>query len=318
MLLAERDRARNDASLVSELPVTLSIFSPTFAMSLSRDLVEQVLTRLGFSCSPEPTLENLTELYRSWCQRVPFDNVQKLVHLSEGSSAPLPGSDATGFFNTWLEDGTGGTCWAGSTALLALLSELGFTVERALATMMAAPNLPPNHGSVRVLIEGRHYLVDSSILFGDPLLLERDGETRVSHPAWGVTGIRLEGTWTLRWRPLHQTEGFDCRFDDFGVTPEVYRDRYEETRGWSPFNYQLTARRNRGEEVIGASFGKAVTLGEDGVVVEHPVDDEERRRILVEDFGMSEAIVSRLPADRPTPPPPGSQTAARQGEVAEP
>jgi N-hydroxyarylamine O-acetyltransferase len=42
------------------------------------------------------------------------------------------------------------------------------------------------------------------------------------------------------------------------------------------------------------------------------IDDTERRRMLIEDFGMSEEIVSRLPADRPTPPPPGSATAQAQ------
>ena len=42
------------------------------------------------------------------------------------------------------------------------------------------------------------------------------------------------------------------------------------------------------------------------------VADAERRRFLIEDLGIHEAIVQRLPADTPTPPPPRSQTAQSQ------
>ncbi len=108
------------------------------------------------------------------------------------------------------------------------------------------------------------------------------------------------------------TDGFPCRFDRFGADPEEYARRYDDTRGWSPFNYQLTARRNRDEETFGMAFGDSVRLRSDGVVEKAPIDDTERRRRLVEDFGMSEEIVSQLPADRPTPPPPGSKTAAQE------
>ena len=59
------------------------------------------------------------------------------------------------------------------------------------------------------------------------------------------------------------------------------------------------------------AFGQAVTLHADGRVTQRPVDDAERRRILIEAIGLSEAIVSQLPADSPTPPPPGSRLAGQ-------
>jgi arylamine N-acetyltransferase len=279
-------------------------------MPLPESLIEQVLTRLSFSQRPDPTLSALRAIYGAWCQRVPFDNVQKLVHLRNDTPAPLPGTEAEDFLQAWLQHGTGGTCWAGSTALLDLLTALGFEAERGIATMLVAPDLPPNHGTVRVQIENQHHLVDSSILFGEPLLLDDAGEAHIKHPAWGVQGTRREGLWHIHWRPLNKTDGLECRYDRFAAEPEEYHQRHEDTRGWSPFNYQLTARRNRGDEVIGASFGEAVTLHADGRVESHPISDAERRRMLIEDFGMSEEIVSRMPEDRPTPPPPGSKTAA--------
>lgn len=278
--------------------------------ALPPDLVARVLDRLQVE-APAPSLEALGALYAAWCRQVPFDNVRKLIHLKEQSAAPLPGAEPEEYLETWLRHGAGGTCWAGSEALLAVLRALGFEAERCVATMLAAPNLPPNHGSVRVRIEGRHHLVDTSILFGEPLPLSDGSETHIAHPAWGVRGTLRDGSWHIRWRPLHQPGGFDCRFDRFGAEHEEYRQRYEDTRGWSPFNFQVTARRNRGDEVIGMSFGNAITLRADGSVHVQPITDAERRRRLIEDFGMSEELIAQLPEDRPTPPPPGSKTAAR-------
>lgn len=285
---------------------------PATASLLPEPLLDQVLIRLGLSTAPEVSLDGLRLLYGAWCLQVPFDNVQKLVHLHQHRPGPLPGITAEDFFTSWLKHGTGGTCWAGSNALHALLTTLGFEAVRGIATMLVVPDLPPNHGSVRVTVEGRPWLTDTSILFGEPLPLDAPEETAIPHPAWGVRARITDGLWQVNWRPLHMTDGFPCRFDRFGADPEEYARRYDDTRGWSPFNYQLTARRNRDQETFGMAFGDSVSLRSNGGVEKAPIDDAERRRRLIEDFGMSDEIVSQLPADRPTPPPPGSKTAAQE------
>ncbi len=277
--------------------------------SLPQDLLERVLDRLGFQSLPEPTPADLAALYFVWCQTVPFDNVRKLIHARAADPGPFPGSDAADYFNAWLAHGTGGTCWAGAGAMQALLSSLGFDSRRGVATMMAAPGIPPNHGTVLVAIDGANYLIDTSILCGVPLRLEEDTESVVDHPAWGLTCAKREGNWHIAWRPLHKTDGFECRLEHFGAGHADFESLYEGTRGWSPFNYELTARINKGEEVIGASFGQAVKLAADGVASSRPISHEERGRLLIEEMGFSEEIVSRLPTDIPTPPPPGSKAA---------
>ncbi len=280
---------------------------------LSDSRVERVLPALGFSSRPEPTLSSLRAIYAAWGRSVPFDNARKLIHLHRQDAAPLPGTAAEDFLEAWLRHRAGGTCWAGANAFHAVLTALGFDAERVVATMMAAPNLPPNHGSVRVHVEGGEHLVDTSMLTGEPLRLDGASEITVPHPAWGVRGETRDGKWHIRWRPLLRTEGFDCRLESFGADHGEYRDRHEITRGWSPFNFQLSARINRGDTVMGVAMGNAVVLHADGTAEQRPIDDTERRRILIEDFGMSEELVFQLPADRPTPPPPGSKTAAAQG-----
>jgi len=288
--------------------------NPISESSLSPALVESILTRLGLERHPEPTLEGLRTLYWVWCRQVPFDNVRKIIHLQSGNGAPLPGTTPEDFFTAWLKFGTGGTCWSGAGALQALLSSLGFNAVRGVGTMLAAPDLPPNHGTVRVSFDAEDYLVDTSILHSEPLRLSAGEETAVEHPAWGIRCAQKEGRWHVNWRPLHKTDGFECRLERFGAAAKEYRTFYDATRGWSPFNYEVVARSNRDGKVIGVAFGHAVTLRSDGGVDRAPIPHAERLRVLIEEIGLSEEIVRQLPEDRPTPPPPGSRTAAANGQ----
>ncbi len=276
---------------------------------LPQELLEQVLARLGFQRFPGNTRDELAALYAAWCLKVPFDNVRKRIHMHAGNPTALPGSDPEDFFNAWLAHGTGGTCWAGAGALYALLASLGYDCRRGIATMLVAPDIPPNHATVRVDLDDGTYLMDSGFLCGEPLLLDEENETVISHPAWGLTCAKRDGRWLIPWRPLHKTDGFECRIEHFDAGDPDFQSFHESTRAWSPFNYELTIRLNRGDEVVGASFGQAVTLHKDGSVTRAPLSAEERKRLLIEDIGLSEEIVSLLPADIPTPPPPGSRAA---------
>jgi len=276
---------------------------------LTPSLQERVLTRLGFARSLPPTLENLRAIYAAWCRKVPFDNVRKLIHVRAGNPGPLPGSTPNDFLEAWLKHGTGGTCWAGAGAFHALLAALGFNVMRGVGTMLVTPSVPPNHGTVLVTFDEDRFLVDCSILHGEPLRLTEHAETRVEHSAWGVRCSKRDQHWYLDWRPLHKLNGFECRLEYFGATQSEFQNFYERTRGWSPFNYEVTARLNRDDRVVGLAFGKAVSLEADGSVCEAAVTHSERIRILIADFGMSEEIAHQLPEDTPTPPPPNSRTA---------
>lgn len=276
---------------------------------LPGDLRERVLERLGFPAPPQPDSEGLNQLYDAWCRQIPFDNVRKLLHLRSGGHGPLPGGTPEDFLQSWIQYGTGGTCWSNAAALHSLLASLGFDARQGLATMLVIPDLPPNHGTVLVTLGSQRFLVDGSMLHGEPLPLEDEATTEVRHPAWGVRCSRRDGRWHVWWRPLHKVDGFECRLEHFNASPEEYRERYEQTRGWSPFNYEVSARRNRGDNAAGVAFGHAVTLNPDGTVHREPVDLAERNRVLIEVVGISEELVSQLPADTPTPPPPGSKTA---------
>ena len=275
---------------------------------LPENLVDRVLERLGQARRPDPTLEGLRVLYSAWCRRIPFDNVRKLIELRSAGPRMLPGSGAEDFFESWLKYGTGGTCWSGAGACHALLTSLGFDAGRGVGTMLIVPSLPPNHGTVVVAFARELYLVDCSMLHGEPLQLAEN--SAVTHRAWGVSCSRRDDRWHISWRPLNKVEGLVCRLESVAASAENFAAWYEATRSWSPFNYELCARINRGNAVIGTAFGHLVSLHGDGSVSREPIGHEERLRLLVESFGISEEIARRLPADIPTPPPPWSASAA--------
>lgn len=269
---------------------------------LERDLVDEVLERLGLH-QEEPSLAWLRTVYGAWCATIPFDNVRKLIHVRGQNKGPLPSYTPEDYFRKFLKHGTGGTCWAGAGAMHAFLQALGFDVERGIATMLHAPHATPNHGTVLAKIAGKKYLVDSSMIFSEPLLLDENNTTGVNHLAWGVQCCRKDGRWYISWRPMHKTDGFECRIERFGVAWAEFQAMHDATRGWSPFNFEVSARRNRGDEVVGVGFGHAVKLRKDGGVDRAPASYQERARILIEQVGLSEEIVAQLPDDVPTPRP---------------
>jgi arylamine N-acetyltransferase len=283
----------------------------TDADRLPLGLAEDVLLRLDLPARPERSLAGLTALYRAWCRNVPFDNARKLIAIREGLSGPLPGDEPAEFLRAFLDDGVGGTCWAGNGALCALLRTLGFEAVRAVGTMLVAPNLPPNHGSVTVRLGRDRYVVDASILTVLPLPVVPGEHSHVDHPAWGVTGHWLDGAFAIRWRPLHLDDAIDCRFDSFAVDAERFRLQHEATRPWSPFNYELMFNVVRDDHRVGVGHNQAVVIASDGTRSVRPIVD--RMAFLVDELGISERIAARIPPDLPTPPPPGSKTAQERG-----
>ena len=276
--------------------------------SLRIELVERVLARLGLQDRPDVSLPALADLYERWSRRVPFDNIRKLIHVRANDPRTLPGDTPNEFFEAWLKHGTGATCWAGNGALCELLVALGYDARRAAATMMVAPGIPPNHGSVVVHLDGNRYVVDASMLFVEPLPLRAGA--RVAQRAWGVEALDVDGNFTIRWNPLLRDDLLDCRYNLYDVTPAQFSVFHEATRAWSPFNFGLNLNLVRDNGRIGAAGDHRVAIDATGAITRKEFTPETRAIFLIDEVGISEETVAALPADIPMPPPPGSRTAA--------
>jgi len=91
---------------------------------------------------------------------------------------------------------------------------------------------------------------------------------------------------------------------DLAPDANTFRQQHEQSRGWSPFNYALHARINRGTSVIGTAFGQSVEFDARGQISQRRLRANDRVRFLVDEIGIHEELAAMVPPDLPTPPPP--------------
>ena len=260
---------------------------------LSPGTRERVLDRLGFSSPPTNDLDGLRRLYQAWCRQVPFDNVRKLIALhGDGHDGPLPGMDADDFLTAWLRHGTGGTCWPSANALGALCTASGFST-RLIAASMADIGIP-THGTTVVTLGTAEWLVDSSMLTDLPLRLDSREVTSIDHPVFATRATPVDQGWLFAFPLPYAPDPMPCRtIGPEGVTQDYFMERYEASRDASPFNAQVSTRRNDDDGVV--SYGGAKRFRRTAAGIEETdLAGETLYAALVDEFEMSDEIVDRL------------------------
>lgn len=270
--------------------------------ALPPEVVDAVLGRLGLTQRPAKTVEGLRELYVAWCRGVLNDSVQKRLHLGRNRPGPLPIGTPSSFFEAFLDQGTGGTCWSHAIGLYSLLDALGFEVRGAAGSMLGLtpPGNGPSHGTVIATIDNQDYLVDGAMFIEDvPALV--DGEGGEAGPA--PFTVRIDpndlGLWDITFRMAHSDKPITCRLEVDGVGLEYYEERWEHSRQHSFFNSSLFVRRNLpGNRALTYGRGKTLELQPDGTVVVTIVESAAERRSLLRDtFGLSEEVIDLIPPD---------------------
>jgi N-hydroxyarylamine O-acetyltransferase len=260
-------------------------------------LVDAVLERLGLGERPAPDRAGLDRAYLAWCRGVPFDNLVKRIHLVSGSAAPFPNGDPEWFLRSFVRDGAGGTCWPSSGGLYALLTALGFDARRGSGAMYDHVTGPIHtHGTVIVRLDGVDHWVDSSMLTDVPLPLAKGRETRRDDPVSPVRAEPVDDLWRVWWTSSGDGSDIPCLLLTDDVDADHYLVRYEASRGMSPFNTRVYATRNAPGARVTIGGSKRYERTARGIT-ETELDD--RNRVLVEEFGFSEAIVAQLPPDDP-------------------
>jgi hypothetical protein len=254
---------------------------------LSKDLKNRVLERLGFREPLVVDVAYLQRLYVSWCMNVPFDNVRKMIALESGVKQPLPGLDASEFFENWLRNGSGATCWPMANALYELLSSLGYSVFRVAGSMRDQGII--NHGSVKVSIDGQDYLADASLLLNVILPLDR-GTYLYDNPVFPVES-EPDGESHLVWIVLPPgSDNFYCRISGNPLEFSLFDDQYEMSREKSIFNQRLYARRNYpGELIILYGYTRFLKTGKG--IESRDLSRDELCKALETDIGISESLI---------------------------
>ncbi len=269
---------------------------------LSPDLLERVLAKLGLSDHPPPDRDGLNALFAAFCGKAAaVDNILKRIWLTGNRTTPLTGGYPTEYFENWLAHGAGGTCYPTNGAVYALLSSLGFDARRIAGCIVMDEYPGTNHGSVVVSLDAVDYLVDGN--FGAfealPLVPGRGTSTRQGlHQIKAVpvedgfeviwyTSINREEPLTFRTEPEHDP-----------VDHNFFLKYYDETKKISVFNDTLFICRRYPDSIVTLGREKAV-VGADNTLTKSEISDTERKRVLVEEFGISEEITAALPPDVP-------------------
>jgi N-hydroxyarylamine O-acetyltransferase len=259
---------------------------------------EAVLARLGLDERPDANATGLAIVYAAWCERVPFDNLVKRIHLASGSREPFPNGTPQAFFALYLKHGTGGTCWPSSNALHALLVGLGFETRRASGAMREDRYGPIHtHATEIVTLDGQEYWVDTSMLTRVPLPLHKGIVTQIEREHDRVRAEPVGEMWRVWWELPSNGEPIACLLLDDSVDEAHYLARYEASRELSGFNDSIYATRVTASGKVNISKGVLYHRTTAGLMQRDIGDD--RSEILVEEFGYSEQIVARLPPDRP-------------------
>ena len=268
-------------------------------MTVGEDPVVLAIERLGLG-DVRPDLDGLRRVYRSWCRNILFDSSRKRIFQADGAHGPLPGARPETFFDQWLRDGSGGSCWSTSLALHALCVRLGFAARLAVGTMQTDPNVTPNHGTVLVRTEGLH-LVDSSMLFEEPLELHPVIGTNRDDPLHPVSArpCEVDGrqSWMIRWRPAHTDRFVDCLVESREVSMSEWDALHERTRDYSLFNAALYVRRNTASAILAFGRGRLVRRNPDGSLTRRAVPATAVPDLLRSSFGFSDELIAALPSD---------------------
>lgn len=254
---------------------------------ISGELTDRILERLGLTAAPRADLDGLRSAYAAWCLNIPFDNVAKLIALLTAPDKPLPGMDATEFFERWLTHGVGGTCWSTSNALCEFLLSLGFKARRVAGSMGDTGYI--GHGSVKVRLGDTDWLADSSMLTDTPIPLTDN--VFISTETVFACEAEPAGDTHVVWADLLPTPALTpCRLLVDPTDHAYYVERFEASRARSPFNERLFIRRN-GESDRRVLVGNKRTRKSAEGVETRELNPAELCSTLIDEFGVSKELV---------------------------
>jgi arylamine N-acetyltransferase len=138
-------------------------------------LLDRVLAGWGLP-SAAPDLSTLDALHRAYLTRVPFENATKLVKASRTGKPDTAIRGPVEFWEEHLRWGSGGTCFAATSAYQFLLRYLGFASTTIFCHLPAQE--PDAHAALLVTVEERPVLVDVGYALPMPVPLPTDGVVR--------------------------------------------------------------------------------------------------------------------------------------------
>jgi arylamine N-acetyltransferase len=272
---------------------------------LSSALLTRILAKLDLADRPECSIAGLNRVYAAFCGYVPRDNIQKRIWLTGDQTAPVTGGNPVEFFENWLAHGTGGTCFPSSGGLCTLLCALGFDAKRVSGCVIRdGIEYDANHASVLVRVEGADYLVDPQQASFRALPIVPGRHSSTGNGIHDTRAVPIPGGFELqsfpgsnRWDPLRVRFYTEKCVVDHAFYIEHYALSAVRELGRSPFNDALIVSRRFPGSIVILGRGNRIEVAADNSVTKAEITIDERNKILVEELGISEEIISTIPPD---------------------
>jgi arylamine N-acetyltransferase len=282
---------------------TTGSFSAISEATLAPALVECVLTKLGLRQRPALDLAGLNTLYAAVSANIPFDNFQKRIWFAGPQSTPLPGGDPSEFFSNWLQHGTGGTCWPINGAMYSLARALSFDARRIVGSVIVE-GYPrgANHGSVIVTIDGINYLVDAWMASFKVLPLILSTPSSTGNGIHDVRAVPIESGFEIITYPGFNREQplpFRPEPEYDPVDHALFLARYDRTKSVGFFNDAIFICRHFPDSILTMGRKSKFHLAADGTLTKTEPTEAQRKKSLIEEFGLSEEIIQKLPPNVP-------------------
>jgi N-hydroxyarylamine O-acetyltransferase len=295
--LSPRVRVGAFATLVADqhlaaAPATAAALPPD---SLSPQELGSLLDRLEPREFVAASKEGLVEVYRAWCRSVPTDNV--LRRISPPSEGRGPGEcQPSRFVADFLEHGVGGCGTSAAAALEAALRGLGYVTRAVVVAAVGSGGPRPHHAAVSVSVDTADFLLDTVIRCEAPIPLVPRGSVSIAHHLHPIRVERGEGGWRVSHRDRTTMTLAHSYVLDTRVGPEARRALHRGVRrgpAAGGFDPGLQIHRNGPGSVLALSGDRSVVIDGRGRG-ERRIGPGERRRLLVERFGLSAEIAGRM------------------------
>lgn len=186
------------------------------------------------SAAPESLLRYLGACFAA----IPYENLTKIVAYRQTSSEPAR-SDPAAVLRGYAQRGTGGTCFALTAVLVALLRRTGLEAWPILADR---PYGPDTHCALVTHFQGRWYLLDPGYLVTEPVPLPVSAPTVLQRPFNMLELVPVGGQDRLRLSTVHQGQrSYRLEYKLQAVDESTFSAAWDRSYTWDMMHYPVVS-----------------------------------------------------------------------------
>ena len=190
-------------------------------------LLDRVLEHWGIEPCGEQTRRELDQLHSAYLKSVPFENATKLLKAARTGLSPASIRGPVEFWDEHLRWGTGGTCFASTSAYQFLLRFLGFSSTLIFCQLPA--ERAESHCALVVATEDGPILVDVGYALPVPLPLPKGAGLRRKTAYYDLEIRRGPGEEYLLFSEDNRGQRFRYRFEPTPASEAAYQKAWGMT-----------------------------------------------------------------------------------------